>query len=448
MTPEEWRDKKIIIWGSGREGQAAAAFIQRHDPHAAIVFIDENKIDHIPRTANTLPAPILRHPTEIADALSHADIIVKSPGVSLYHSSIIAAQARGVTITSLLNLWFASEKTPYTISVTGTKGKSTTASLIAHALQKCGKRAGVVGNIGLPITAAGAEEWDVAVIEISSYQAADFNGKCDIGVITSLYPEHLDWHRDLATYYRDKLNLLHHARTSIANTQIKSVLAEFHLNVPKMIWSNDPNTIHIQDKILYDDDQPLGTPQNPYLCSAHNLENVATAITALRQIGIDPITAIKAMTDFVGLPHRQFELGARNNILYVDDSISTTPQSAIAALENYRARPVVIILGGYDRGIDYAPLIDYLRTHPIAAAICLGASGARIHEQLARQPTVLSFYVPDLPAAVAQAQAIVPANGVILLSPAAPSYDQYKDFIARGEHFASLCGFPVKSQAD
>src|SRR5690606_21077832 len=150
----------------------------------------------------------------IAPILAAADVIVKSPGVSLYHPLL-----RGRRVTSLMNLWFAQGHTAKTVCVTGTKGKSTTSALLGHVLQGLGRAASVTGNIGVPITEA-SENAEILIIETSSYQAANFEGRCDIAAVTSLYPEHLDWHGDFDTYAADKLHLLGQADIRIVHQQV------------------------------------------------------------------------------------------------------------------------------------------------------------------------------------------------------------------------------------
>src|SRR4029077_17501565 len=158
----------------------------------------------------------------IANALDEGDIVVKSPGISLYRDDLMRARSRGVQITSLLNLWFAEKLAITTIGVTGTKGKSTTASLIAHVLRRLGRKVALAGNIGVPVTEIGSV--DYAVIEVSSYQAADFDGVCDLAVLTSIYSEHADWHLTVERYVRDKLNLLTHSKYRIVNNAAADVV--------------------------------------------------------------------------------------------------------------------------------------------------------------------------------------------------------------------------------
>ena len=218
--------QRVAVWGLGREGRAAIAFLRQRHPSLPLLVLDDAQDG---RASEGLGAGIgyVFGVDRIAGALDKIDIIVKSPGVSLYRREIQAARAAGTHVTSLLNLWFAERLDLMTICVTGTKGKSTTASLIAHILARLGRRVALVGNIGIPITGIDNVAADVAVIEISSYQAADFDGLCDVAVLTSLYPEHIDWHLSVENYYRDKINLLNHSRRRIIHRATAGIVERF-----------------------------------------------------------------------------------------------------------------------------------------------------------------------------------------------------------------------------
>ena len=265
-------------------------------------------------------------------------MVVKSPGISLYDPLVVQARADGVRFTSLLNLWFADAPTCRTICVTGTKGKSTTTALIAHILRGVGWNAVAAGNIGVPVTELPRDGLDAAVIEVSSYQAADFAGQCDIAVLTSLPQEHLDWHGTVAAYQRDKLNLLRHARHSLINRDALAAVGE--------VLDLDGWTMRRLPLFRAAREQPLS--RAPAQSVQPGGRAGGGAITwrrsgrgAARGRGFSP------------LPHRQQEIGEVDGVLYVDDSISTTPEAAIAALDVYRDRAVTVIIGGHDRGIDY-----------------------------------------------------------------------------------------------
>ena len=429
MRVDELHRRRIAIWGFAREGQAALRFLRERDPCLAITVLDD--ADSI----RDVDVPLIGGRASIAATIGDFDVVVKSPGISLYDPLVLKARANGVQFTSLLNLWFADAPTCRTICVTGTKGKSTTTALIAHILRGVGWNALAAGNIGVPVTELPREGLDAAVIEVSSYQAADFSGQCDIAVLTSLFQEHLDWHGSVAAYRRDKLNLLRHARHSLISSEALAAVDEV-LDLDRLshgTFAPCPD-LHIG---------------NRYLARPHNLSNLAGALAVVRSLGADAAAALRAAEDFPPLPHRQQEIGEVDGVLYVDDSISTTPEATIAALEVYRDRAVTVIIGGHDRGIDYGALVSRLQTEPRPSVVLVDASGTRIHDQLESSARIR--LVGSMREAVAQALEMTPRGGVVLLSPAAPSYGRYRSFIERGKDFArymSLRGAKRRSNLD
>jgi UDP-N-acetylmuramoylalanine--D-glutamate ligase len=415
MRVDELRGRRIAIWGTAREGRAALRFLRERDPGMAITVLDDAE------AARDVDAPLISGRASIAEAIDGFDVVVKSPGISLYDPLAEQARANGVRFTSLLNLWFADVPTCRTICVTGTKGKSTTTTLIAHILQGVGWNAMAAGNIGVPVTELPRYGLDAAVIEVSSYQAADFDGQCDIAVLTSLHQEHLDWHGSVAAYRRDKLNLLRHARHSLIERDSVAAVAEV-LDLDRL----DHATFAASGDLRV---------RNRYLARPHNRSNLAGALAVAQLLGIDPDAALRAAEDFSPLPHRQQEIGEVDGVLYVDDSISTTPEAAIVALDVYRDRAVTVIIGGYDRGLDYGSLVERLQMEPRPGVVLLDAGGRRI-SVLLRAGTL----VDTMREAVARAREMTPYGGVILLSPAAPSYGMYRSFIERGKDFARCAG--------
>ncbi|MDR3450630.1 MAG: UDP-N-acetylmuramoyl-L-alanine--D-glutamate ligase [Alphaproteobacteria bacterium] len=438
MKAGDLEGKKIAIWGLGREGKAAAEFLRARFPELRLTFIDESTS---PDKSILAAGDVFA--ADIAASVDEADIIVKSPGVSLYHPALQNARGK---LTSLLNLWLAEPHAFKTVGVTGTKGKSTTASLLAHTLNGLGKKAVLLGNIGVPVTQnqnidADFAPPDFAVVEISSYQAATLAEDFDIGIVTALYPEHLDWHRYLAAYYRDKLQLLAHSQTKIIGEQAFAIARENDIAVAGTHLFGETTGLHAEGTHIFDGVEDLGAPDNAYLARAHNLANVCAVLAVIKQLGLDPHAALRKMEDFRGLPHRQEEIGTRDGILFVDDSISTTPQSAIAAMEAYAGRAVTLLAGGFDRGIDYQPLVDYILAHKIHQVICMGPSGARIHAALRDAHAQNVRDAENLQVAVVDARRLTPVGGVILLSPAAPSYGAFKNFEERGRAFRDFAGF-------
>ncbi len=445
MRAADIGSQRVAVWGLGREGRAAIEFLRKRNPSLALLVLD----DEPGPAPDGLGANIeyVSGADRIARALDNIDIIVKSPGVSLYRREIQSARAAGAHVTSLLNLWFAERLDLTTVCVTGTKGKSTTASLTAHILERLGRRVALVGNIGIPITGIDNMAADIAVIEVSSYQAADFDGRCDIGVLTSLYPEHIDWHLSVENYFRDKINLLNHSGRRIIHRTAAETAERFADGSPtRCEFFEYECGIHCCGTEMLDGATAIGQVRNPYLARPHNRSNLCAALSVAKALDLDPAAALEAAGGFRGLPHRQQELGEIAGVLFVDDSISTIPESALAALAVYAGRDITVILGGHDRGIDYGKLAEQAVTGAAKNIICLGDSGERIYS-LARAVAIRRdsgpckiYRAQSMEDAVAYARQVTLPGGVVLLSPAAPSYGQYRDYIERGRDFAAKAG--------
>jgi UDP-N-acetylmuramoyl-L-alanine---L-glutamate ligase len=446
MRAAELGARRVAIWGLAREGRATVGLLRKIHPQLPLMVLDDDPNARAPEGFGDGIEWVFGA-DRIAGALLKTDVLVKSPGVSLYRREIQSARQRGLEVTSLLNLWFAERPALKTICVTGTKGKSTTSSLIAHMLKALGRQVALAGNIGVPITEINDGSADYAVIEVSSHQAADFDGSCEAAVLTSLYPEHIDWHVTVENYFRDKINLIDRGRRRIVNREAAGLVAELTGGLPSRTYQfNDEKAIHHRDGQIFDGDRLLGKVSNRYLARPHNASNLCAALATLRSFEIDPAAALETVGGFQGLPHRQQELGTVEGLLFVDDSISTIPESTLAALAVYTGRQITVIVGGYDRGIDYSKLVETVSQGTARTLICLGDSGHRICA-LARAAaaTRSDFNCAILESrsmgdAVSLAKRVTPSGGVVLLSPAAPSYGSYRDYIERGRDFAAQAG--------
>lgn len=443
MKISELAGKRLAIWGFGREGKAAYGLFRAHLPTSPLVVIDQNEATK-QALAGDRNARVLTTNSAIESAYQELDAIVKSPGISLYSPLAISAREAGIQITSLLNVWLAENEGVKKVMVTGTKGKSTTTKLIAHMLNALGHSAEVAGNIGIPVSELQTDGLDFAILEVSSYQTANMDGNCDIAVLTSLYPEHLDWHGNLDTYYRDKLNLISNANWSALNCE-SMVKIPLDSMPPAGRYSKygDSDSIHFRAHCIHDGKVNLGNVDNPYLSVKHNLLNVCAALTVMKKLNLNVKRAIASLSDFQPLPHRMHEILRRNGLLFVDDSISTSVESTIAAISSYPDHPVTVILGGADRGIDYNLLIKFIVKQNYSdakkiIAICMGESGCRIAEGISEKDANSGSYLvktDDMETAVQIAIKQTQEDGVVLLSPAAPSYDQYLNFEKKSAHF-------------
>jgi len=442
---------RIALWGWGREGRAAWRAIRSRAPALPLTLFC-NADEAIDATA--LGDPLLTCDTGIdAARLSACALVVKSPGISPYTRDAMAAAAQGTRFVGGTALWFATRAAPGevaagTVCVTGTKGKSTTTALLAHLLRVHGLRTALAGNIGLPLLELLDADADAWAIELSSYQTGDVatgGVRPEIAVVTNIFPEHLDWHGSEAQYVDDKLSLLTRARPRIAVLNADDPrLAALVLPDSEIRWFGTPEGWHLRGDVLHRGDIAVMDTAGLPLPGRHNRGNLCGVLTAIEALGIDAAPLAAAAAGFVPLPHRLRPLGMRDGVLWVNDSISTTPHASLAALDVYRDRRVALLVGGHDRGLDWRAFADAMRTGAPHAIVTMGRNGPRIHEVLAPIALEAGFQLSaadDLESAIAQGRAALDGEGVLLLSPGAPSFGAYRDYTARGRHFAALGGF-------
>ena len=452
--------RRVVVWGWGNEGRAAQRLLTHHALPASVTVIDDADApsdEHVRRGADA------RH------ALALAEVIVKSPGVSPYRVDVVAA-ATTATLTGGTALWFEETGGERTIAVTGSKGKSTTSSLIAHLLEGLGAGVALAGNVGRALldlldddlltsgTAAPAGRWNV--LELSSFQTAEVDHSPVVGVLTALFPEHLDWHLSVERYYADKINLFGHRPSAVvaANIDNADVAARLHL-LPNPLPYGRPGGIHPTDATIADagGETLLALDASPLL-GRHNAINLCGALSAVRAVGFDLAAEIAsgrlpaALASFRPLAHRLERVGEVGGRLVVDDGLSTAPQAAVAALAAFAERPVSIIVGGHDRGLDYGALAAAVgsRSQP-TWVLGVPESGPRIMERVAAEPAVSAndqvntVCFDDFDDAIVRALEVTPRGGVILLSPAAPSFGRFTNYVDRSRHFRHLVGLREES---
>jgi UDP-N-acetylmuramoyl-L-alanine---L-glutamate ligase len=437
---------RIAILGTGREGRAAWRYLRSRWPGIELTLIDEQPPDRAIIDALTEHDRVCTGP--LAEAgLEDFDVLVRSPGISVYRKSLRRAVAAGVSVTTPSNLWFAAHRDQRTVCITGTKGKSTTSALLAHVLTACGHAVRLAGNIGKPLLDCDDRDVDWWVIELSSYQLADLEATPTLAVILNLSPEHLDWHGSAEAYRRDKLRLVELAGDRPIICNAADPLLHAALGERKNIrWFNGEDGFRAVGRQLFENEHESRVKLPAGLPGAHNLSNVAAVLTTALEIGIAPARALEAIGTFRPLPHRLQLLGEHAGLRFVNDSISSTPVATVAALESFAGEVVVLIVGGLDRGLDWAPYMDAFRLRTPHAVIAVPGNGARIVATLREfgvHPPQGLHEVPDLAAAVALARRTAPAGAVVLLSPGAPSFPQFRDYRDRGRQFAAGCGFEL-----
>ena len=438
MRIAELAGQRVAIWGFGREGRAAIAALRARLPQLPLTL--SCGAAEVAAAQAFDPALRVRGEEPDAAALGGFDVVVKSPGISAYKPALLAAQAGGTRFTSGTALWFAEQPQAPVVAVTGTKGKSTTTALIAHLARALGVRTALAGNIGLPLLELLDAQAQLWAVELSSFQTGEA-GPLPLGVITSLYEEHLDWHGSRERYVADKLKLAAVARTLLVNGTQEALLERTAAHPQRLLFGVRDGW-HVRDGFIRRGDERVFAEADLPVPGGHNALNACAALAALEAMGHDARAAAPALARFHALPHRLQPLGEREGRHWINDSISTTPQATLAALASLAGREVTVIVGGHDRGLDWSGFIEAVSDQADLAIVAQGANGPRIAAALREAQAVGDVtLVATLAEAVERARALTPAGGVVLLSPGAPSFDQFHDYADRGRLFAELAGF-------
>ena len=420
-------EEPVLLYGAGREATSTRAFLKARQPELK-VFVTVDSGDADIDDAEVIP------PAELAAAIKahRFGMIVKSPGVSRYKDIFDIARDAGIPVTSNLNLWGTAYRADRTvIAISGTKGKSTTATLTHLMLTRSGIDAGLAGNVGrAPLEIA--DRHAVVIFELSSYQTADMSFLPDIAAVTNLYPEHVDWHGSVETYYRDKLHLIDREGgfpvALGAAAQGNALVARAVRDHRRLIRELTPEETAAIDKAV------MGSR----LKGAHNLDNARLAAQITLAAGGTLEGVLRGIAAFVPLPHR-LEEHQFGGTIFVNDSISTTPEATKAALAAYRGMRLALIAGGHERQQDYDELAALLTGYGVTALACLPVTGTRLAAATRMSaPRISILEEPDLESAMRALYRQRNAFDAIILSPGAPSYNQFKNFEERGRRFVDL----------
>jgi UDP-N-acetylmuramoylalanine--D-glutamate ligase len=445
--------RRVALWGLGLEGRDMARLLAERGVVPRVV-------DDRPDGAAGPGAAGVGATVESVAGFpwSEVDVVVRSPGVSRYRPELAAAEAAGVTVTTAMAIWMDDFADARVVAVTGTKGKSTTAALAAALLAEGGQAVELIGNIGVPVTATyGRPLADAYVVEVSSYQAVDVTVTPGVCVLTSLAPDHLDWHGGTEAYYRDKLRLVEAgppgalAVNAASDEAVRRTAGHPHRTLfgpSGRVRVTGTGTVEV-DGTAVGDAGALRVPGD------HNRWNLCGAVAATLLLDGRPPTsrAVSATIDgFDGLPSRCRTIGERDGVTYVDDALASNPFATIASLGSFAGRPITVILGGADRGVDPTELGVALGTrHPAPRVIVVSSGGSRLVGALAASgahPAPMVDEVDDLADAVELARRVTPTGGVVLFSPAAPTPAGDGDYTARSRIFAAAAGLAPPGAGD
>ncbi len=374
-----------------------------------------------------------------------ADVLFRTPGMHPGNPAIQVLASKGATVTSEMEVFF--EVCPcQLIAVTGSDGKTTTTTLISEMLKASGKTVWLGGNIGTPLLplVRRMKETDYAVVELSSFQLMDMTRSPHIAVVTNLAPNHLDVHRDMQEYVDAKKNIFNfqsEADILVLNAD-NEITAGFHGNGTTKFFSRQGKDVHVivRDGIIYRGGEPVLDTADILIPGVHNIENYMTAIAAVEGL-VEDETIRQVAKTFGGVEHRIELVRIKDGVRFYNDSIASSPTRTIAGLRSFRER-VILIAGGYDKNIPFDVLGPEICEH-VKMLFLGGATGPKIRDAVAACPEYDAGKLPivdcgDFESAVRAAAAVARPGDVVLMSPASAAFDQFKNFMVRGEFFKKL----------
>lgn len=422
---EYFDERSVLLLGFGREGRSSYELIRKYYPKKPLGIADRNAVDVQDKQVRLFSGD------SYLDAIGQYDLVMQSPGVSLRDVNI----PKGVEISGQIDL-FLRFVTCETIGVTGTKGKSTTSTLIYEILCAAEKSACLIGNIGTPVFESLANiEGKTAVIEMSSHQLEFAKASPHIAVFTNIYEEHLDHYKGFKGYVDAKLNILRYQHKN----------DYFVYNAGQSLGDYIDFTTSGATGIAVgagdgekDDFLHALTKLNTRLTGVHNHHDIYFAAAVAKILGIEKDAVERGIQNFSGIEHRMEPFGVFYGIKFYNDCIATVPESVIFAVQALKDVDCLII-GGMDRGIDYTEFVAELRESGISHLICMPETGHDIGAKIAVFGEKINIVcVDDMAQAVQNAFALTAGGKSCLLSPAAPSYNRYKSFEEKGRQFKRL----------
>ncbi|MCD4772226.1 MAG: UDP-N-acetylmuramoyl-L-alanine--D-glutamate ligase [Bacteroidales bacterium] len=446
------KNKNVVILGFGREGQSTYKLIRKHFPKMSLTIADKNEniIEEKKYNYNDKNLKFVLGKKHLKK-LNDYDVIFKAPGISLNHLNRPVAKKR---ITSQSDI-FLQAYFEQTIGITGTKGKSTTASLISEMIKYHTSNTVLVGNIGIaPFDSISRIDKKTKIVfELSSHQLEHIRKSPHIGVLLNIFPEHLDHYLSFNDYKDTKFLITkyqeindHFIYNDDDETTFKA-LDKYNskknshsfsfMKIPNDGCFADEKSIYFKNGNECQSFFSLNEPR--FLKGEHNIKNIMAAITCCKIIGIPDKAIIEGIKSFRGLQHRLEYVGNFRNLHFYNDSIATIPEATIEAVRTIKNIDT-IILGGFDRGLDYNYLSEFLAGTSIRNLIFMGKAGGRIKELLNNYNNRNQKYysVDNFNDAFKIIKRKTRIGKVCLLSPAAASYDIFSDFIERGEVFKKL----------
>ena len=419
------KEKKVaIVYGLGSSGKSAIKFLSSL---GYVLYAIDDKNEICPN------ATFVKNLSEIN--LKNIDFAVVSPGVDINNEKLHLLKENNIKLISELELGRKFIKSKI-IGVTGTNGKTTCVNLIDKILKEAKVNSFKVGNVGVPITSkiACLDKKAFAVCEVSSFQMETTEKfKTFISVLINIKPDHLDRHKTMDNYISLKTKLLSQAKYKVFNAddEIAYNLSKNFKNTILFSKSKKCNGAYVEkDYIVYKNKKVLSV-SDIKLLGEKNLENVLACVTVAKLCKIKNQYIRNAVLNFNALSHRIELVDIIDNVMFVDDSKSTNIASTMCAIQSFKDKDIILLLGGRDKSLDFSPIFE----HKLYGVVCYGECGLNILS-VAKGEHI--FYEENLKNAFYKAYEIARANSVVLLSPACASFDEFENYKKRGEYFKHL----------
>lgn len=442
------KGKKVAILGLGIEGRDLLTYLLRTGAKVSILDKKEKEeldLEELPKKGIEFQCG-----KGYLANLYQFHTIFRSPGVYRYLPQIVEAEKKGVIVSSALKL-FLEEARGTIVGVTGTKGKGTTSSLIYKILEKSGCDTYLAGNIGTAYLEllSKLKKYSITVLEMSSFQLIDIKKSPDVSVVLNITSDHMDWHKDQAEYIKAKENIVKFQTKSsisvinedydISKSFAKKTKAKIRFfsktNVPKIGAYLENDFLKYTDGVSTSE---YGNRFGLLLRGEHNLENVLAAITATKALGVSDEIIKDVVHSFRGLEHRLELVANVGGVSFYNDSFATGPQPTIAAIKSF-TEPLTVILGGSEKFLDYTGLCKLIsKTRNVKNIVLIGDIGKKIGDSIMKfnyKGKLIRLDKSSMQKIVLTSFKNTPKGGVVLLSPAAASFDMFKNYKERGQKF-------------
>lgn len=436
-----FENKKVLILGCGREGISTYKLIRKYLKNQEIYIADEKQdfqgdyeVFDGDESVHFISGEMY------LEGLENYDVIMKSPGISFAGIDTSKYVHKIKSQLELLLEFFDVT----TIGITGTKGKSTTTTLIYNMLQEQGVRSLLLGNIGVPVFDFIEEikKDDVVVLEMSSHQLEYMQLSPNIAILLNVFEEHLDHYNSFEGYANAKCNIYKHQKENdyflynVDNEMLNKCVKKSKANVYKVSFNGKAGSnVYIKDDYVYFNDKSIyNVNEKRNLFGDYNLNNIMFVLGVSEILKLDINKTIQTIRNFKTLEHRLEFVGKYDDVLYYDNSIATVPAAvieAVKALENVDT----LIIGGMDRGIDYSEFVDFLNSSSIENIVCMPKTG---HDIAKRLNNGKAYVVNDLAEAVEVSKRVTKKGKSCLLAPAAASYGFFKNFEEKGDLYKKL----------